>query len=155
MIIDGYLLLDSASNVLTTNLTSSNAIDLQNARDMGVGDDPAVKFVCMVNTRFTSSSSASTLQVQIISSAAADLSSPTVLAESSTFSAAQMDALPLFQRLFDIDWPRSRGTLQRYVGARYIVGGPVAWSAGALTTMFVLDRDDIVLSYPPGIVISN
>ena len=154
MIIDGYLQFDSASNVLTSGLTSSNAIDLQNARDMGIGDDPALKIMVLVNTRFTSSSTASTLQVQVISSAGEDLSSPTVLAESGTFSAAQLDALPQGQRVFDIDVPRARGTLQRYLGLRYLIGGPVALSAGALSAFIVLDRDDII-SYPAGVVISN
>lgn len=155
MIIDGFLQFDSASNVLTTNTTSANVIDLQNSMDWGIGDDPALKVMVVMTTRLTSSSTASTLQVQVVGSSSATLASATVYAQSGTYSALQLDQLLTFQRPFDIDLPRARGALPRYIGLNYVIGGPVALTAAAVSAFLVLDRDDIVLNYPPGVVITN
>ena len=154
MIIDGFLMFDTQSSVITTNITSANVIDLQTAMDWGIGDDPALKVMVVITSRLTSSSTASTLQVQVVGSSTAQLASPVVYAQSGTFSAAQIDALPYGQRVFDIDLPRSRGTLARYLGLNYVIGGPVALTTCNLSSFLVLDRDDAVF-YPPGVVVQN
>jgi hypothetical protein len=46
MIIDGLLVFDS-NLALTSTQTSTNVIDLVNARDVGVGDAPAMKLTVM------------------------------------------------------------------------------------------------------------
>jgi len=152
MIIDGYLLFDSASTITSTQV-STNIIDLVNARDMGVGDDPALKIMCLVTTALTTTNSA-TLTVDAQGST--DNSTWTTYASSPAYTAG---ALVAGRRLFDIDWPRppSGVSTPRYLRLNYTVGTGI-FSAGAVTAALVLDRDDRVNAagaYPAGINISN
>src|SRR5438445_13042185 len=77
MILDGLLQYDSASSlaIATGTQASANVIDfggpglpvlanLQGARDMGIGDDPALKLLVQVSTTFTSGG-AGTLSVTL------------------------------------------------------------------------------------------
>lgn len=153
MIIDGYLMFDTQASVLTSQ-TSTNVIDLQQAIDWGIGDDPALKVCVVITTRLTSSSTASTLQVQVVGTSSSSLLSNVVYAQSGTFSSIQLDALPPGQRVFDIDLPRTRGTLNRYLGLNYVIGGPVPLTTCNISAFLLIDRDDLI-SYPPGVVITN
>lgn len=148
MIIDGLLLLSSAQNLTTGTEVSTNVIDLLNARDMGIGDDPALKIACFVTTAFSSTDSA-TLTVQAQGST--DNSTYTTYAESRAFSAAD---LTIGAKLFPIDWPhRSVTALPRYLRLAYAIS-TLHFTPGALTSMLVLDRQDAT-QYPPGIGITN
>jgi hypothetical protein len=62
MYMDGLLLFDT-NVAITSTAVSTNVIDLLNARDMGVGDDPALDVVIQVTSALLSAG-ASTLTVQ-------------------------------------------------------------------------------------------
>ncbi len=149
MIIDGLLLFSSAQNLTTGTIASSNVIDLLNARDMGVGDDPALKIACFVTTAFVSTD-AGTLTIQAQGST--DNNTFTTYAESRAYSAADLIANA---KLFPIDWPhRGPGdALPRYLRLAYVMS-TLHFTPGALTSMLVLDRQDAT-QYPPGLAISN
>ena len=148
MILDGYLIFDSAA-ALTSTAASTNIFDLQNARDMGVGDDPALKLFCTVTTAFQSTGS-STLDVALQGSTDGStwdtyLSLPQIA----------KSALVAGFRFGNVDWPRVAPgkSRPRYLRLYYTVG-TADFTAGALSAMLVLDRQDQI-SYPPGIGISN
>ena len=148
MIIDGLLLFSTAQNLTTGSEVSTNVIDLLNARDMGVGDDPALKIACFVTTAFSSTDSAT---LTISAQGSTDNSTYTIYAESRAFSAAD---LTIQTKLFPIDWPhRSVTALPRYLRLGYTLGS-LHFTPGALTSMLVLDRQDAT-QYPPGVGISN
>ncbi len=79
MILDGYLLFDNAVSLAIAAGTqvSTNVIDLGvtsgipssanggGARDIGIGDDPAMKLLVQVTTAFASAASAGTLAVTL------------------------------------------------------------------------------------------
>lgn len=149
MIMDGLLLFSSAQNLTTGTIASTNVIDLLNARDMGIGDDPALKLACFVTTAFSSTDSG-TLTVQVQGST--DNNTFTTYAESRAYSAAD---LLVNAKLFPIDWPhRGPGdALPRYLRVAYVMGS-LHFTPGAVTTALVLDRQDAT-QYPAGINISN
>ncbi len=149
MIIDGLLLFSSAQNLTTGTIAATNVIDLLNARDMGIGDDPALKIACFVTTAF-SSTDAGTLTIQALGST--DNSTYTVYAESRAYSATD---LTVGAKLFPIDWPhRGPGdALPRYLTLNYVMGS-LHFTPGAVTSMLVLDRQDAT-QYPPGLAITN
>lgn len=149
MIIDGLLLFSSAQNLTTGTIDSTNVIDLLNARDMGIGDDPALKIACFVTTAFATTDAA-TLTVQALGST--DNSTYTVYAESRAYAAA---ALVAQAKLLPIDWPhRGPGdALPRYLKLSYVMS-TLHFTPGAVSAMLVLDRQDGT-QYPPGIYISN
>ena len=148
MIIDGLLLFSSAQNLTTGTEVSTNVIDLLNARDMGVGDDPALKIACFVITAFATTDSA-TLTIQAQGST--DNSTFTVYAQSRAYSAADLTA---GEKLFPIDWPhRSVSALPRYLRLAYVCS-TLHFTPGALTSMLVLDRQDGT-QYPAGITVAN
>lgn len=148
MIIDGLLLFSTAQNLTTGTEVSTNVIDLLNARDMGVGDSPALKIAMFVSTAFTTTDSA-TLTVQAQGST--DNSTFTIYAQSRAFSAADLTA---GAKLFPIDWPvRSVTATPRYLRLAYVLGS-LHFTPGAVTSMLVLDRQDAD-QYPAGVTISN
>lgn len=148
-IMDGLLLFSSAQNLTTGTIASTNVIDLLNARDMGIGDDPALKVMCYVTTAFASTDSG-TLTVQAQGST--DNSTFTTYAESRAYSAAD---LLINNKLFPIDWPhRGPGdAFPRYLRLAYVMGA-LHFTPGAVTAALVLDRQD-ASQYPAGINISN
>ncbi len=152
MIIDGLLLFDSAA-LVTSTAVSTNIVDLVNARDIGVGDDPAMKIMVLVTTAITTTNSAT---LTVSAQGSTDNSTWSTYASSPAYAAATLVA---GTRLFDIDWPRPAAGLAtpRYLRLNYTVGTGI-FSAGAVTAALVLDRDDRVNAagaYPPGIRIAN
>lgn len=149
MIIDGLLLFSSAQNLTTGTIDSTNVIDLLNARDMGIGDDPALKLAMFVTTTFASTD-VGTLTVQVLGST--DNSTYTVYAQSRAYAVADLVA---GNKLFPIDWPhRGPGdAFPRYLKVSYVMGA-LHFTPGAVTSMLVLDRQD-ASQYPAGLIISN
>ncbi len=143
MILDGLLLLDTAS-AITATAASANVIDLLNARDIGAGEPIAL--MCLVGTAFTTTNSA-TLNIQYQSST--DNSTYTTIIETGALAAAVLTAN---SKQFQTYIPRDPIT-HRYIRLNYVVGTGV-FSAGTVTSGLVPMRDDNP-SYPPGIVISN
>lgn len=149
MIIDSLLMFSTAQNLTTATIASTNVIDLLNARDMGIGDDPSLEVAIFVTTAFASTDSG-TLTIQAQGST--DNSTFTVYAESRAYSAAD---LAINNKLFPITWPhRGPGDgLPRYLRLAYVMGS-LHFTPGALSAFLVLDRQDAT-QYPAGITIAN
>lgn len=150
MIIDNLLLFSSAQNLTTGTEVSTNVIDLLNARDMGIGDNPALKIAAYVTTAFSSTDSATlTFQAQ----GSTDNVTFTVYAQSRAYTAGE---LTIGSKLFPIDWPHrapDSASMPRYLRLAYVCGA-LHFTPGALTSMIVIDRQDAP-AYPAGINISN
>jgi hypothetical protein len=161
MIIDGLLQFTGTAGVAgstdsptTGAQNSNNVVDLQNARDLGVGDDSAIKVLAQVMTAFTGGTS-----LQITVAGSTDNATFTPMASGPVIVEANL--VP-GTRLCDIDLPRIAGALTdrpgasqalpRYLRLNYTSVG--VHGAGALFAALVLDRHDQI-AYPPGIVIAN
>ena len=179
MILDSLLLFDTAANLAQPIGTyySANIIDLGvasgipssanggGARDMGIGERPALKLFAQVNTLFTSGG-AGTLSLGIQS--AIDNGAGAPAAFSATWWVSPTYALATLAagaRLMDMDFPRPPDgiAIPRYLRMAYIVGG-ATFTAGVLESGIVLDRDDqpysgtnnaILGGYQAGINVAN
>lgn len=129
------------------------------ARDMGVGDDPALKLSVVVTTAFVGGTS---LQLQL-SGAPDDGSggdgSYTIMWTGPAVVLANLDA---GQQLGNIDLPRPvpGQAMPRFLKLEYITVG--THTAGQVQASWVLDRDDQILGtdgaysgYPAGINVAN
>ena len=162
MILDGNLQFSGTAGVggstdspTTGAQVSNNVIDLgPGPRDLGIGDDPAIKVTCVCVTTFTGGTS---LQISVAGST--DNSTFTVMASGPVIAEANLIA---GTHLCDIDLPRIAGALMdrpgasqalpRYLRLNYTSVG--THGAGALYAYLNLDRHDQI-AYPPGIVINN
>lgn len=175
MILDGLLQFSNAQ-AITVTATSTNQIDLGitsgiptsasggGARDIGIGDKPALKLLVQVVTAFTAAG-AGTLTVAL--QGAIDNGSGAAAAFSTWWSspAYALATLNAGSRLFDMDMPRPPDgiAIPRFLQMNYTVAtGP--FTAGALSSFIVLDRDDVFYSstdnsiqggYPAGITVAN
>lgn len=139
MLTDAFLQLSTAQAV-TASAVSTNTIDLGMARDVAPGT--ALYAVFQVDQTVTAAG-AGTVNFQVITSAAAALTSPTVIGASGDIGKAELTA---GRRLIAV--PLGPSVLaaapngQRYLGANYVVGtGPL--TAGAFTAT-------ITDTMPPG-----
>lgn len=178
MILDAFLQFTAAagdSPTLVQTTPSTNEIDLhmagipvlangQGARDMGVGDDPALKLVAWVTTTFTSGG-AGTLQVVL--QGATDNGAGAAAAYSSWWTSPvyALATLVAGARLFDMDMPRPPAgiAIPRFVRMGWTIA-TAAMTGGTLKSWVVLDRVDqpyqgtsnaILGGYPAGITIAN
>jgi hypothetical protein len=178
MILDGLLTFTSLAgggtgtgdSPTTGTQTSTNQIDLGilglptsasggGARDIGIGDDPAMKLLVLVTTAFTSGTS---LQVNIQGApdnGAGGAGSFTIMAAGPVVAEAQ---LVVGARLFDIDVPRPAPNqpIPRFLQLGYVSVG--THTAGVLKGYIVLDRHDLpeqtnatLGGYPVGITVAN
>lgn len=148
MIIDNLMLFSSAQDLTTGTIASTNVLDLLNARDMGIGDDPALKLAIFVTTAFVSTDSAT---LTISAQGSTDNSTFSTYASSRAYSAADLTA---GAKLLPIDWPhRSVDAMPRYLRLSYVMGS-LHFTPGAVTAALVLDRQDAP-AYPAGVNISN
>lgn len=157
MIIDGALQFSGTAgtagspDVPTTGTQqSTNVVDLVNARDMGIGDDPALKLVCVITTTFTAGTSLM-VQFQGAPNNAGVPGTWTTYAESPASLEADLVAgrymLPM-----DIPRPPPNVAIPRFYRLQYVSAG--THSTGGLFAALVLDRQDYVI-YPPGITVPN
>lgn len=144
MITDANLTL-SASQAVTATAFSANTLDLGTARDIGAGEELNV----YVNIEQTATAAgAATVNFQIVTSANANLSTPTIV--------GQTDAIPKASLVAGtqlvIAVPRSfiNKLGQRYFGLQYTVTtGPL--TAGIFSAGIVIDAPDSGLkNYPSG-----
>lgn len=175
MILDKYLAFDVAAlvNPNGTTQTSTNIIDLhvingglpvlanlQGARDIGIGDDPALKLLVQVTTTFAGGTS---LSVAI--QGATDNGSGGANAFSTYYlsPAYAVATLVAGARLYDMDMPRPPAgvAMPRFLQMLYTSVGAVS---GNLSAFIVLDRDDQPYNstanqtqggYPAGITVAN
>ena len=182
MILDNLLMFDSPlapRNLAQVAATydSTNIIDLhiingglpvlannQGARDVGIGDDPAMKLLVQVSTTFTSGG-AGTLAVELQGATDNGAGAPAAFSVwwlSPTYALA---TLVQGERLLDMDFPRPPAgiAIPRFVKLSYIIGG-ATMTAGQVIAGIVLDRDDQYYSstnnavqggYPAGITVAN
>ncbi len=191
MILDNLLLFSGSSNGATsvtgvsnpTNITdrptvsggtatSSNMLDLhmaglpvlssgQGARDIGIGDDPAMKILIVVEVALTGGTSLSiTLQGAPDNGSGAAGSFVSWYA-TPVYTAAQLVA---GARLMDMDMPRPPAAVgePRFLQLLYTTVG--AFTGGQLLAGLVLDRHDqmyqgtsnaVLGGYPAGITVAN
>lgn len=181
MILDNFLMFDgpgapaNLAQVVGT-YASGNTIDLGitsgipssanggGARDMGIGDDPALKMLVQVGTTFTSGG-AGTLQIALQGAVDNGVGAPAAFSTWWTSPAYALAALNAGSRLYDMDLPRPPDgiAIPRYLRMAYIVGG-ATMTAGTVVSGVVLDRDDqiyngtdnsILGGYPAGLTVAN
>jgi hypothetical protein len=156
MILDSLLCFSSAQTLNSTTVASTNIIDLGVGRDLGIGDDPALKLAIYVTTAFVLASSTPTLTIQAQGApdSAGSPGSYITYAESRAYVAADM---PLGAKLFPIDWPHRDPTalvaFPRFIRLNYTIAVST-FSAGALSAYLVIDRQDSS-QYPAGLTITN
>lgn len=132
------------------------------ARDMGIGDDPALKLFVAVHTAFVSAAGG-TLQVHFQGAADNGSGSPAAYSTYASSPIYAIAALIAGARLFDIDWPRPPAGvgMPRFVRLLYQVATGTI-DTGTIDAYVVLDRQDQIVStagyqsgYPAGITVSN
>lgn len=176
MIIDAYALFDPSGTsvaIAAGTQASTNILDLhgagllpvltngQGARDMGIGDDPALKLLVQVTTAFTSAGSTGTISAAF--QGAPDNGSG-VPGSYTTYITGPASVIPAVgARLLKIDWPMPPAGVvyPRFVRILYTVAVQTM-TAGAVIAAAVLDRDDQPLlaagllgGYPAGLIVAN
>lgn len=180
MILDGFLQWSSAQSIaaVVSTINSTNDIDLGvglvgqpaipsfaaggGARDIGIGDDPAMKILCQISTTVTSGGAA-TLQVAL--QGAPDNGSGGEGAFVTWWTSPVYALATLIQgaRLFDMDMPRPPAAiaLPRFLRLTYAIAGATT-TAGNISSYLVIDRHDlpeqsnaVLGGYPAGVVIAN
>ena len=179
MILDNYLTFDNNTSLAIAAGTqvSANVIDLGitsgiptsanggGARDIGIGDDPAMKLLVQVITTFTSAGAATltcTLQGAVDNGAGIPAAFSSWWTQAAPFALATLNA---GSRLMDMDMPRPPDgiAVPRFLRMSYTVG-TAAFTAGNISSFIVLDRDDqmyngtdnsIMGGYPAGINVAN
>lgn len=138
----------SSSQAVTATAFSTNTIDLLQARDIGAGEQTHV----LVNVEVAATAAgAATVNFQVVTSANANLSSPTIIGQTDAIGKASLTigsqiAIPV---------PRSfiNASGQRYLGLQYTVStGPL--TAGTFTAALVLQGVDSRKTYANGFVVA-
>src|SRR5438105_631674 len=179
MILDALLEFDPTGTsvaIAAGTQASTNVIDLhgtglipvlanlQGARDIGIGDDPALKLLVQVTAAFVSAGGA-TLQVALQGApdnGSAVAGTFVTLWTSPAYTIAQLVA---GARLYDMDMPRPPDgvVIPRFLRMAWIIGTSTM-SAGTVQSYIVLDRPDqyysstnnaVLGGYPAGINIAN
>ena len=177
MILDSFLQYDSAINLaqVAGTYNSTNVIDFggpaipvlasgQGARDMGIGDDPALKLLVQVTVAFTSGG-AGTLAVNLQGAADNGSGAPLTWTTWYTSPAYALATLVQGARLMDMDFPRPPDgvPIPRFSRLTYVIG-TATMTAGTVEALIVLDRMDqyytgtnnaVMSGYPAGITVSN
>ncbi len=174
MILDAYLMFDNNSLVNPNGATqdSANIIDLGilsgipssanggGARDIGIGDDPAMKLMVQVMTTYAGGTSLSVTLEGAVDDTTGNPAAFSVWWASPAYAVATLVA---GARLMDMDFPRPPAgiAVPRFVKLVYTSVGAVS---GNLSSFIVLDRDDqmyqstnnaILGGYPAGINVAN
>ncbi len=174
MILDGLLLFTAAPGTgdlpTTGTQNSTNVLDLGisglpvsgsggGARDIGIGDSPAMKILVQVMTAFTAGTS---LAVALQGAPDNGSGAPGTYTTMITGPAVVEASLIVGARVLDDDMPRPipGQAIPRFLRLNYITVG--THTAGAVIGTLVLDRVDqplqsnaVMGGYPPGIVIAN
>lgn len=156
MILDSLLAFSQAQNLalVAGAYDSANIIDLGvtsgiptsanggGARDIGIGDDPAMKLLVQVITAFTSGG-AGTLSVTLEGAIDNGFGAPASFSAWWASPAYALATLSAGGRLMDMDMPRPPDgiAVPRYLKLVYTVGG-ATMTAGTVSAFLVLDRMD-------------
>ena len=173
MILDGLLQFSGPNgDSPTATGVSTNVIDLhmagipvlasgQGARDMGIGDDPALKLLVVVSTVFTGLTSLSVALQGAVDNGAG---LPAAFTTWWTGPATLLASLTAGARLYDMDMPRPPAgvAVPRFLQMSYTIAG--VGTGGTIKAFIVLDRHDqmynatannILGAYPAGVVVAN
>lgn len=131
------------------------------ARDMGVGDDPALKLVVQIGTTFVGGTSLQVVMKGAVDDGTGNPAAFSTWWASPVYVTATMNA---GSRLFDMDFPRPPDgiAVPRYVKLSYVTVG--TFTAGIISSFVVLDRPDqmyqgtdnsILGGYQAGINVAN
>ncbi len=178
MILDALLQFDNAVSLAIAAGTqaSTNVIDLGitsgipssasggGARDIGIGDDPALKLLVLVTTTFTSGG-AGTLSIALQGAIDNGSGAPAAYSTWWTSPVYALAILNAGSRLYDMDMPRPPDgiAIPRFLRLLYTVA-TATMTAGNVSAYIVLDRDDQVYQstdnsvlggYPAGINVAN
>lgn len=182
MILDASLAFDTGYTMLVGSTgtvgahTSTNIVDLGinsgipssanggGARDIGIGDDPAMKLLVLVTTTVTSGG-AGTMAVSLQGAVDNGSGAPAAFSTWWTSPAYALAAMNAGSRLLDMDMPRPPDgiAIPRYLQLTYTIG-TAALTGGVIQSYIVLDRDDqpyqgtdnsIIGGYPAGITVNN
>lgn len=137
------LLRVSEDQALTTTAVSTDTIDLSVARDMGEGGDLYMNFA--VTTALAGGTS---VKFEVITSASANLGSPTVIGSTDAIVTASLVAG--YNTAVRIN-PQVASLGQRYLGARYTISG--TYTSGKVTADVVTDIQDGRKFYPSGVTV--
>lgn len=175
MILDSLLSFSlTAGDVPTVTATSGNIIDLGvtsgipssasggGARDIGIGDDPAMKLLVLVTATFAGGASLIVGLQGAIDNGSGSPAAFSTWWSSPTYALATLVA---GARLLDMDMPRPPAgiAIPRYLQLNYTISGTMS-GGGTLKSFLVLDRDDQVYQstsnavlggYPAGINVAN
>jgi len=138
------LLRVSEDQALTTTAFSTDTIDLSVARDVGEGTALYMNFA--VTTALANGTS---VKFEVVSSANANLSSPTVIGSSDAVLTA---ALTVGKNVVVRINPDIAGKGQRYLGARYTIAG--TFNAGKVTADVVETIGDGRKFYASGFTVA-
>lgn len=175
MILDSLLQFDpnpTSVAIAAGTQASTNVIDLhgndlipglaanQGARDIGIGDKPAMKVLVQVVVAFASAGSTGTIQVAIQGAPDNGSDAPGTYVTMATGPLYTIPGVGL--RLFDTDMPRPKdGNLPRFLRLLYTVATQTM-TAGSVGAWLVLDRMDqpgqsagVMGAYPAGITVAN
>lgn len=145
MITDALLNMVS-SQVVTASAVSEDTVDLGVARDIGEGKD-----LYLAITVEAAPTTPTTMEFQAISSAAAALSSPTVLGSSGAIAIA---SLPVGTIVYVRINARNASLGQRYLGANFVPAGGTTTTSGTYSVNVVETIQDGRKSYPSGFSVS-
>jgi hypothetical protein len=137
------LLRVSEDQAVTVTAVSTDTIDLKIARDMGEGHNLFMNFA--VTTAMVGGTS---IKFEVISSANANLSSPTVIGSTDAVVTAD---LTLGKNVAVAINPQIASNGERYLGARYTVSG--TYSAGTITSDIVETVQDGQKYYASGFTV--
>lgn len=157
MIIDGSLQFTGVAGTIDTDepttgtQVSTNIIDLSVARDLGVGDNPAMEIFVEVMTALVDGTS---LQVNIQGAPDNGSGLPGTYVTMINGPVVLEAALIAGARLLETTLPRPApgNAPPRFLRLQYITVG--THTAGAIYGALVLDRADYV-TYPAGITVAN
>lgn len=146
MLTDALLQLSSAQTV-TASAVSTNTVDLSQARDLGPGTD---LYVAITVDEAATAAGAATVNFQVITSAAANLGSPTIIGQTDAIGKAE---LTLGRKAIIVSIPSAvllaQPIGQRYLGLQYTVAtGPL--TAGKFSAAIVDADISINKLYPSG-----
>jgi len=178
MILDNLLAFDTNVSlaIAVGTQVSTNVIDLGitsgiptsanggGARDIGIGDDPAMKLLVQVITTFTSGGGG-TLAVTLQGAVDNGSGAPAAFSSWYTSPVFALATLVAGSRLMDMDMPRPPDgiAVPRFLRLSYAVA-TATMTAGNVSSFIVLDRDDqmynstnnaIMGGYPAGITVAN
>tara|TARA_B100001564_G_scaffold62235_1_gene48728 strand:+ start:312 stop:743 length:432 start_codon:yes stop_codon:yes gene_type:complete len=143
MITDSLLRV-SEDQAVTSTAVSTNTVDLGVARDMGEGTTLYMNFA--LTEAFANGTS---ITFEVITSASANLGSPTVIGSSAAIVTA---SLTLGKNIVVTLNPEIAGKGQRYLGARYTVAGTM--NAGKVTADIVETIGDGQKFYASGFTVA-